>query len=462
MKRHLIVNVIKDSIAAEMGINPGDTLLEIDGNSPVDIFDYRFMIMNEYIELLVQKHTGEEWLMEIDKEENEDLGLEFENGLMDEYRSCENKCIFCFIDQMPPGLRDTLYFKDDDVRLSFLQGNYVTLTNMSDDDISRIIRYNLSPVNISIHTTDPELRCKMLNNRFAGKTIENIKRFYNAGIAMNGQIVLCKGINDGESLKRTINDLKVYLPYLESVSVVPVGLTKYRENLYPLEKFTPADAAVVLDLIHDFQKSIFAKHDTHFIYASDEWYMLAGRELPAADSYDGYPQLENGVGMMRLFADEFADALHKTCVADELFRKLRGKSAKPKSVSHISIAVGLLAYPYMKDMVERLTEKFPELSVNVYGLVNHFFGEDITVSGLLTGSDIIGQLKDKPLGERLLLPESMLRSGEDVFLDDITITDLEKTLQVRIDIVKSSGYDFVEMVLRETDKNILQGKASNE
>lgn len=279
---HIIKLVKENSIAQEMEIEAGDELLAIDNTEIEDIFDYEFLIQDTYIEVLVRKKDGEEWLLEIDKEMGEDLGIEFENGLMDEYRHCQNKCIFCFIDQMPKGMRETLYFKDDDSRLSFLQGNYVTLTNMSDHDIDRIIRYHLSPINISFQTMNPQLRCKMLNNRFAGEALKKVDRLFEAGITMNGQIVLCKGINDGQELEYSIRELTKYLPCLESVSVVPVGLSKYREGLYPLEPFTAQDACQVIDQIEDWQRRLYPKYGLHFVHASDEWYLLAGLELPAA------------------------------------------------------------------------------------------------------------------------------------------------------------------------------------
>ena len=442
---HIIKSVKPSSIAEELGITPGDILLQINSTDIIDIFDYQYLVQDEYIEVLIRKADGEEWLLEIDKEYDEDLGVEFENGLMDDYRSCHNKCIFCFIDQMPKGMRDTLYFKDDDSRLSFLQGNYVTLTNMSDEDIERIIRYHLSPINISFQTTNPELRCKMLNNRFAGKALLQVQKLYDAGITMNGQIVLCKGVNDGVELERTITDLTAYLPHLESVSVVPVGLSKYRDGLYPLVPFEKEDAIEVLDCIHKWQQKIFAKYGTHFIHASDEWYLLAERELPEAARYDGYLQLENGVGMLRLLLDEFEDAMAK------LPQEACGK-AEIGAREELSIATGQLAYPSIRRMAETMLERFPYLTIHVYAVINHFFGEQITVSGLLTGQDIISQLQGKKLGERLLLPQNVLRSGEDYFLDDITVSELEKTLQVKADIVKSSGYDFVNTILKRKSK----------
>lgn len=436
---HLIREVEPGGIAEEMGIEPGDTLLEINGQKITDIFDYQYYIQDEYIEALVRKPSGEEWLLEIDKDYEEDLGVTFENGLMDDYRSCHNKCIFCFIDQMPKGMRDTLYFKDDDSRLSFLQGNYVTLTNMSEYDIERIIKYHLSPINVSFQTTNPELRCKMLNNRFAGEALKKVDRLYEGGIVMNGQIVLCKGVNDGAELDRSIRDLTKYIPQLESVSVVPVGLSRYREGLYPLEPFTKEDAEEVLALIHSWQERLYARHGIHFIHASDEWYILAGREMPEEERYDGYLQLENGVGMLRLQEEEFREAMEE----------LLGSGFRLAKRRCVSVATGLLAYSYIQKMADRLMAAVPGLTVYVYPIRNDFFGEMITVSGLLTGGDLKAQLMGKELGETLFLPQNVLRSGEEVFLDDMTLTELSDALQAKINIVKSSGRDFVEKLLKE-------------
>ncbi|MDE6846296.1 MAG: DUF512 domain-containing protein [Lachnospiraceae bacterium] len=436
--QHIILSIEPGSIAEEMGIDEGDCLLAINGKEITDIFDYRYLVQDEYIEVLIRKPDGEEWLLEIDKDYDDDIGIVFENGLMDDYRSCHNKCIFCFIDQMPEGMRETLYFKDDDSRLSFLQGNYVTLTNMSDEDVERVIRYHLSPINISFQTTNPELRCKMLNNRFAGRALEQVKKLYAAGITMNGQIVLCKNINDGAELERSISDLTAYLPHLESVSVVPVGLSKFREGLYPLESFDKEDAKEVLRCIHGWQEKIYPEYGMHFIHASDEWYVLAGEELPEANRYDGYLQLENGVGMLRLQMDEFAEAMEEIEQNWDKYDRCGGE---------LSVATGRLAYPFILDMAEKMMKMFESLNIHVYAISNEFFGEQITVSGLLTGQDIMRQLQGKKLGDRLLLPQNVLRSGEDYFLDDVTVGEMEKTLQVRIDIVKSSGHDFVHTVL---------------
>lgn len=438
-KGHVIGRVMPGSIAEELEIEAGDRLLTIDNTEIEDIFDYQFLVQDTYIEVLIEKPNGEQWILEVDKDFDEDLGIEFENGLMDEYRSCHNKCIFCFIDQMPKGMRETLYFKDDDSRLSFLQGNYVTLTNMSEHDIDRIIRYHLAPINISFQTMNPQLRCKMLNNRFAGEALKKVDRLYEAGIAMNGQIVLCKGVNDGEELENSISQLTKYLPHLESVSVVPVGLSRYREGLYPLEPFTREDAREVLRSIHGWQEKIYREHGTHFIHASDEWYILAQEELPEEERYDGYLQLENGVGMTRLLLSEFARGREQL----RRERQIPDMSVREE----LSIATGRLAYPYIRRMAQEMTEDFPGLEIHVYAIRNDFFGEMITVSGLLTGQDILAQLQDKPLGRRLLLPRNVLRSGETVFLDDLTLEELKNTLQVEINIVKSSGYDFIDAVL---------------
>ncbi len=441
-KGHLIKAVQEGSIAQEMEIEAGDRLLSVNGEAVEDVFDYQYLMQDEYVEVSVLKPSGEEWVLEIEKEYGEDLGVEFENGLMDEYRSCQNKCIFCFIDQMPKGMRPTLYFKDDDSRLSFLQGNYVTLTNLSEHDVERIIRYRLSPINISFQTTNPQLRCMMLHNRFAGESLKKADRFYEAGIEMNGQIVLCKGINDGAELERTLSDLEKYLPHLRSVSVVPVGLTRFREGLYPLEPFTKEDAVGVLETVRRFQDRIYPEYGLHFVHASDEWYLLAGQELPAEETYDGYLQLENGVGMLRLLLDEFEASLAELL---ESGAPERWKGRRRE----ISAVTGRISYPYIRRMADRMEEIFAGLSVHIWPIRNDFFGESITVTGLLTGQDIIAQLKGKRLGDALLLPQNLLRSQETVLLDDCTAEDIGNALQVPVDVVKSSGYDFTRRILGE-------------
>lgn len=430
---HRIKEVLPGSIAEELGVEAGDLLLAINDEEIEDVFDYHYYVNDEELTVLIQKPDGEEWELEIEKDYEEDLGIEFEQGLMDEYRSCKNKCMFCFIDQMPEGMRETLYFKDDDSRLSFLQGNYITLTNMSDHDIERIVRYHLEPINISFHTTNPELRCKMLHNRFAGDALKKVDTLYEGGIQMNGQIVLCKGVNDGEELERSIRELSRYLPYLQSVSVVPVGLTKYRDGLYPLEPFTKEDAREVLRVIHSWQEKLYQEYGLHFIHAGDEWYILAEEEMPEEERYDGYLQLENGVGMLRLLHNEFEEA-YEDAAGDDIERS-------------VSLATGYLAYPYLKKMADRLSQKYTGTKILIYPIRNDFFGERITVAGLITGQDLIRQLTGQELGTRLLLPCSMFRSEEEVFLDDITRSELEEALQVPVDIVKSSGQDLIDAII---------------
>ena len=447
-KEHIIYKVTPGSIAEELEIEAGDVLVSVNGKEIEDVFDFHYAVNDEYLELLIRKADGEEWELEIEKEYNEDLGIEFENGLMDDYKSCTNKCIFCFIDQMPPGMRETLYFKDDDSRLSFLQGNYVTLTNMKDKDLDRIIQYHMGPINISVQTTNPELRCMMLHNRFAGDALKKIDRLFEAGIPMNGQIVLCKGVNDGEELERSIRDLTKYLPCMESVSVVPVGLSKYREGLYPLEPFTREDAEKVIDTIEKWQKKCMKEHDLHFIHASDEWYMLAERPLPEEASYDGYIQLENGVGMMRLLLNEFAEAMEEA-LAEPGYKEEVMQVLKDEFGGHhkISLITGRLAAPFLRQMAADFMAEFPGYEVEVVDIRNDFFGERITVSGLITAQDLIAQAKEKELGNTIAIPCNMLRSGERVFLDDQTVEDVENALQVPVIIVKSSGLALFEAML---------------
>ena len=443
---HVIKAVEPGSIAEELEVEAGDVLLAINDQEIEDVFDYRCMILEEYLEVLIRKADGEEWLLEVDKDEDEDLGLEFETGLMSEYRSCTNKCMFCFIDQMPKGMRDTLYFKDDDSRLSFMQGNYITLTNMKDKDIDRIIRLKLAPINISVQSTNPELRCKMLNNRFAGEKLKYLQKLYENNIEMNGQIVCCKGVNDGAELKRSIEDLMQYLPFMRSVSVVPAGITKYREGLYPLELFTKKEAEEIIDLIESYQQKCFEEYGLHFIHASDEWYIIAEREFPEEDRYDGYIQLENGVGMMRLLMTEFAEAM------EQLKNGEHYADLKENLHRMVTVATGKLAYPVLKEFAAEMMKEFPGLTVNVEWIRNDFFGETITVSGLITGQDLIKQLKEKQeaglcLGDSIMIPSNMIRSGEKVFLDDVTTADVEAALGAGVVITGPEGKDFVEAVL---------------
>lgn len=439
---HIIKSVAEGSIAEEMEIEAGDRLIAIDNNEIKDILDYRYYINSEKIVVLIEKADGEVWELDIEND-YEDIGLDFEEGLMSDYRSCTNDCVFCFIDQMPKGMRETLYFKDDDSRLSFLQGNYVTLTNMKDADIDRIIRFKLAPINISIHTTNPTLRVRMLHNRFAGDALRYIDKLYENGIPMNGQIVMCKGYNDGAELEATLRDLLKYAPIMESVSVVPVGLSKHRKGLAPLELIDKETAIQTIEIIEKYQKKALEKCGMHFVHASDEFYLKAERELPEESSYDGYIQLENGVGMLRLLKEEVLYAI------EERLENTESVQEELQKEETISIATGKLAGGLICELAKKVEEAFPTKKVNVNIINNDFFGDNITVTGLLTGTDLIKQLKGKDLGDRLLLSVNMFRSGEEVFLDDFTKDDLEKELGVRIVIVGSSGDDFVNSILLE-------------
>ncbi len=438
MKKHIIESVIEGSIGWELEIEAGDKLLAINNKEINDIFDYHYLCEDDYLEILIEKADGEEWLLEVEKDEDEELGLCFSDSLMDKYKSCHNKCVFCFIDQNPPGMRDTIYFKDDDTRLSFLQGNYVTFTNLQDKDIDRIIEYKLAPINISVHTTNEELRCKMLNNRFAGKVNSIMKRLYDAKIPMNAQIVLCKGLNDGDELDKTLSDLLQYAPIMQSLSIVPVGLTKYREGLYPLESFNKDDAIDLIKTVEKYQKLALEKHGIHFVHASDEWYINAGIDFPDADNYDGYIQLENGVGMNRLLSDEFDEAINYY---------LEDNGGTCNVSKRISTITGVLAYESKLLLKDKLKKVAPNIDFEIYPIINHYFGEKITVTGLLTGQDIINQLKEKDLGDVLLLPCNTLKSDEDIFLDDVTLEELQNALQVKVVVVQSSGMDLFNRII---------------
>ena len=437
---HTIVDVLEGSPAWNAGLRKGDRLVSLNGREIIDVLDFRFEEEETRLKVgFVRDGVSRE--VTVRKGEYDELGLVFAESLMDDYRSCRNDCVFCFINQMPPGMRETLYFKDDDTRLSFLQGNYVTLTNVSDEELERICFYKLSPMNISVHTTNPELRCKMLHNRFAGTIVEKLRRLKQADITMNGQIVLVPEYNDGEELERTIHDLTEFLPNLQSVSVVPVGLTKYRDNLPKIRTFGAEEAREVIGIIRKWQQICLQYFDTRFVYASDEWFLTAGLPMPEEDEYEGYPQIENGVGMIRSLTQE---------VEDEI--EFREGDDLPHEAT---IATGTLAAPVIRELCERVKAIYPNLNVEVIPIINHFFGETITVSGLLTGKDIIDQLKDRTIRGNLLLPENLLRSGEDVLLDDMIVSDIENALQTRVRIVKSEGYDFVESLVEEGNENEL-------
>lgn len=435
---NVVIKVEKGSIAEEVGICPGDVLVAINDEEITDIFDYRYQINDEYLEMTFRTPEGEEYVAEIEKDFDEDIGVIFESGLMDEARSCRNKCIFCFIDQLPKGMRKTLYFKDDDSRLSFLQGNYVTLTNMSEKDINHIIFYHLSPINVSVHTTDLELRKTMLKNKNADKVLDIMKRLKDAGIEMNLQVVLCNGINDGDILDKTISDCAEFMPNAHSMSIVPIGLTKYREGLYPMTPFSKEDAERVITQVEKWQNKFLKEHGTRFVYCADEFYLKAERQLPDAEIFEDFAQYENGVGMLSLFEKEFNDEIEKT-------------EYNIESKRSVSIATGVAAYDLIKKLSDRIMEKFPSLNINVYCIKNNFFGEMITVCGLLTGQDIISQLKGKDLGEYLLLPESLLRNSTHTLLDDVEIEDIEKELNIKIKISTNSGDRFIKTILNTED-----------
>ena len=463
--RHIISKVLPGGIAEEMGVEPGDAVVEVNGQPLADIFDYQFLMTDEEVTVTIEDREGERYYLEIEKEVDEDFGVEFEQALLDEYRSCCNGCIFCFIDQMPPGMRKTLYFKDDDSRLSFLQGNYVTLTNMSDEDVSRICRFRMEPINISIHTTDPELRVKMLHNKNAGISLRRIDTLKEAGIEMNGQIVLCRGYNDGEALERTIRDCAAYRPEMKSLSIVPVGLTKYREKLTKLDPFTKEDAERLIDQVEKWQDLFYKESGSHFVYASDEWYILAGRPMPEADRYDGYPQLENGVGMIRSFMDDALAYLEEqpedllsnaenAFAASEKNHSPRDSAENARCVRSFSAVTGFLAYPSIRQVADAVEKKYPQIKVRILPIRNDFFGNAITVAGLVTGTDLIAQCGEvlrsegeNALGETLLVPGEMLRADEDVFLDDKTIENVREALHIPVRVLGKGGEAFVKMLL---------------
>ncbi len=432
-KWHLITAVEPGSVAETYGLEPGDHIGRINGSIIEDIFDYQYQIDEEVLELEILTKDDKRQRLRVVKEDGKDLGLSFSSFLMDDYHSCSNHCLFCFIDQMPPGMRETLYFKDDDSRLSFLQGNYITLTNMKEYDLERVICYHLMPINISVHTTNPALRCKMLHNRFAGDVLEKIRQLYEAGISMNGQIVLCKGLNDEEELDRTIGDLSGFLPCMESLSVVPVGLTRYRDGLFPLSPFTKREAEQVLDQIEAWQEKLKQEKGMYFVHASDEWYLLADRPFPEEERYEDYRQLENGVGMMRLFINEVQKRL----------AELTGDGRSRE----VSVATAKLAFPTIREMAKKISDIYPNIHIHVYCIRNDFFGKTLTVSGLLPGRDICGQLMGKNLGEALYLPCNVLKANDDIFLDDMTLTELIDSLQVPVNIIQSEGKDFVDQII---------------
>ncbi len=419
-----IKDIVKGSCAAHKGIDPGDALLTINGNEIVDVLDYRFYQVNKKLILEILKPDGKMKKVKVKKQEYEELGLEFDSYLMDKEHSCKNKCIFCFIDQLPKGMRESLYFKDDDSRLSFLFGNYITLTNLTEHEISRIIKMHISPINVSVHTTNPELRCKMMNNRFAGSSLDALRRFADAGLSINCQIVACPGINDGDELRRTLDDLEEM--NVECVAVVPVGLTGHREGLYPLTPYNKTTAAETLDIIEQYGDKFKKKYGRRIVYAADEFYIKAGREIPDPEYYEGYPALENGVGLITLLREEVELALEE-------------KEGDADLHHTVSVACGECAFENLKETLSLINEKYPNIKINVYSIKNNFFGGEIDVTGLVTGRDLINQLKGKQLGDKLLIPSCMLRFEGDVFLDDVSVNDVENELGVKVKVNENSG-----------------------
>ncbi|MCX7842699.1 MAG: DUF512 domain-containing protein [Clostridia bacterium] len=428
-----VSKVLSGSIAQEAGIETGDIVLAINGNKINDIFDYRFLTADEELVIEIEKSNGEVWEIEVEKDEYEDLGIEFSNPMLDEAKSCTNKCLFCFIDQLPKGMRKTLYFKDDDSRLSFLNGNYVTLTNVKDFELDRVIRYRMSPINISIHTTNPDLRIFMLHNRFAADILKKVKKLVNGGITVNCQIVLCRGINDEGELERTLKDLCLLHPGIHSVSVVPVGLTRHREGLMELKPYDGEASEEVIRQVEKWQHKMLVKHGTRVVYLADEFYILAGHELPEYEAYEDFPQIENGVGLIAALKKEFYDFIETADLP----------SCKARTVS---IATGVSPAAFIRGLSQELENRIQGLKINIFEIKNCFFGENVTVTGLLTGSDLLSQLKGKALGQELLISRSMLRAGEDVLLDDCTVRDLESGLGVKVTAVDNSGKDFVKKV----------------
>ncbi|MBQ7117991.1 MAG: DUF512 domain-containing protein [Clostridia bacterium] len=427
-----IKGVIKGSPAFGRGIKDGDELISLNRNPVNDFLDYQFYAKEE--EILVEFKSGDKIkYTRIRKSEDEDLGLEFDSFLMDEQQHCKNKCIFCFIDQLPPGMRKTLYFKDDDSRLSFLFGNYITLTNLTERDVERIIEMHISPVNISVHTMNKELRVRMMKNKRAGECLDIIKRLADSGIEINTQLVLCPGINDGEELKYSLDELGKLYPGVKSIAAVPVGITKYREGLFKMPEYNGETAGEVIDIITSFGDAFKEKHGTRLAYAADEFYLKAGRKIPDGAYYESYSQIENGVGMWTSTKEEFLSALEDSTYSG--------------GVKHLSMATGVAAYPLMKELSEAVSQKYPQITVDVYRILNDFFGHSITVAGLITGGDLINQLKDKKLNGRLLIPSVMLRSEGDIFLDDISLGEAEREIGAEITPVYCDGGELLNTIL---------------
>ena len=431
-----IFDVTTGSHADKAGIKKGETLLSINSNEIVDVLDYRFYQVNRKLTLEVEDENKNVRTIEMTKGEYEEIGLEFETYLMDKQHSCRNKCIFCFIDQLPKGMRESLYFKDDDSRLSFLFGNYITLTNITEHEIDRIIKMHISPINVSVHTTNPELRCKMMNNRFAGDTLKYLKRFADAGITLNCQIVSCPGINDGDELVRTLTDLENL--GVNMTAIVPVGLTRYRENLYPLVPYNKETAGQTIDIIEKMGDECGKKHGRRIFFPGDEFYLLAEREIPSPEFYEDFSALEDGIGMIAYLTDDVGWKLEELDADESLCHK-------------VTIACGEGVFPYMKRIMSMINEKFPNITINTRAIKNNFFGGGVNVSGLVTGGDLIDQLCGDDLGDRLIIPSSMLRFENDLFLDDVSTDDVERELGVTLVPVNNNGNDLVEAVIAGKD-----------
>ena len=431
-----IYDVTIGSHADKAGIKKGETLLSINSNEIVDVLDYRFYQVNRKLTLEVEDEDKNVRTIEMTKGEYEEIGLEFETYLMDKQHSCRNKCIFCFIDQLPKGMRESLYFKDDDSRLSFLFGNYITLTNITEHEIDRIIKMHISPINVSVHTTNPELRCKMMNNRFAGDTLKYLKRFADAGITLNCQIVSCPGINDGDELVRTLTDLENL--GVNMTAIVPVGLTRYRENLYPLVPYNKETAGQTIDIIEKMGDECVKKHGRRIFFPGDEFYLLAEREIPSPEFYEDFSALEDGIGMIAYLTDDVGWKLEELDADESLCHK-------------VTIACGEGVFPYMKRIMSMINEKFPNITINTRAIKNNFFGGGVNVSGLVTGGDLIDQLRDDDLGDRIIITSSMLRFENDLFLDDVSTDDVERELGVTLVPVNNNGNDLVEAVIAGKD-----------